>query len=76
MLNIFFKILPSQATKQEKSANNMSTYYRYLTVNVNLYIGIKQPNMTDKDRFYKVYSPEKFKLENLEKNSNQEMAFI
>ena len=54
----------------------MSTYYRYLTVNVNSYIGIKQPNMTDKDRFYKVYSPEKFKLENLEKNSNQEMAFI
>ena len=39
----------------------MSTYYRYLTVNVNSYIGIKQPNMTDKDRFYKVYSPEKFK---------------
>ena len=23
---------------------------------------IKQPNMTDKERFYKVYSPEKFKL--------------
>ena len=68
--------MQSQATKQEKSANNMSAYYRYLTVNVNSYIGIKQPNMTDKDRFYKVYSPEKFKLENLEKNSNQEMAFI
>ena len=40
----------------------MSTYYRYLTANFNSYIGIKQPNMTDKDRFYKVYSPEKFKL--------------
>ena len=40
----------------------MSTYYRYLTVNFNSYIGIKQPNMTGKDRFYKVYSPEKFKL--------------
>ena len=40
----------------------MSTYYRYLTVNFNSYIGIRQPNITDKDRFYKVYSPEKFKL--------------
>ena len=54
--------MQSQATKQEKSANNMSTYYRYLTANFNSYIGIKQPNLTDKDRFYKVYSPEKFKL--------------
>ena len=41
----------------------MSTCYRCLTVNFNsILIGIKQPNMTDKDRFYKVYSPEKFKL--------------
>ena len=41
----------------------MSTYYRYLTVNFNsILIGIKQPNMTDIDRFYKVYTPEKFKL--------------
>ena len=34
----------------------MSVYYRHLTVNFNSYIGIKQPNMTDKDKFYKVYS--------------------
>ena len=40
----------------------MSVYYRHLTVNFNSYVGIKQPNMTDKDKFYKVYSPEKFKL--------------
>ena len=40
----------------------MSVYYRHLTVNFNSYIGIKQPNMTDKDTFYKVYSPEKSKL--------------
>ena len=40
----------------------MSVYYRQLTVNFNSYIGIKQPNMSDKDKFYKVYSPEKFKL--------------
>ena len=51
-----------QVTKQEKIANNMLVYYRHLTVNFNSYIGIKQPNMTDKDKFYKVYSPEKFKL--------------
>ena len=54
--------MQSQVTKQEKIANNMSVYYRHLTVNFNSYIGIKQPNMTDKDKFYKVYSPEKFKL--------------
>ena len=51
-----------QATKQEKSANNMSVYFGHLNVNFNSYTGIKQPNMTDKDRFYKVYSPEKFRV--------------
>ena len=40
----------------------MSVYYRHLSVNFNSYIGIKQPNMTSKEKFYKVYSPEKFKL--------------
>ena len=40
----------------------MTTYFRYLTVNFSLHTGIKQPAMTDGDRFYKVYSPEKFKL--------------
>ena len=46
---------------QEKN-RNMATYFRNLTVNFNLYVGIKQPDMTTEDRFYKVYSPEKFKL--------------
>ena len=54
--------MQSQNTKQEKSANNMTTYFQNLTVNFNSYVGIKQPDMTNKDRFYKVYSPEKFKL--------------
>ena len=40
----------------------MTTYFRYLTVNFSLHTGIKQPAMTDGDRFYKVYSTEKFKL--------------
>ena len=40
----------------------MTTYFRYPTVNFSLHTGIKQPAMTDGDRFYKVYSPEKFKL--------------
>ena len=40
----------------------MSVYYRDLAVNFNLYVGIKQPNMTEKDKFCKVYSPEKFRL--------------
>ena len=40
----------------------MSVYYRHLTFTFNSYVGIKQPNMTDKEKFYKVCSPEKFKL--------------
>ena len=40
----------------------MSVYQRHLTVNFNSYVGIKQPNMTYKGKFCKVYSPEKFKL--------------
>ena len=40
----------------------MTTYFRNLTVNFSSYVGIKQPDMTTKDSFYKVYSPEKFKL--------------
>ena len=41
---------------------NRTTYFRNLTVNFNSHVGIKQPEMTSKDRFYKVYSPLKFKL--------------
>ena len=40
----------------------MVTYFRHLTVNFNLHPGVKQPDMTSKDRFYKVHSPLKFKL--------------
>ena len=40
----------------------MATYLRHLTVNFNLHTAVKQPDMTSKDRFYKVYSPLKFKL--------------
>ena len=53
--------MQSQNTKQE-NINNMTTYFENLTVNFNSYVGIKQPDKTDKGRFYKVYSPEKFKL--------------
>ena len=41
---------------------NRSTYFRHLTVNFNLHTGAKQPDMTSKDRFCKVFSPLKFKL--------------
>ena len=37
----------------------MTPYFRNLTVNFNSYVGIKQRDMTTKDRFYKIYSPEK-----------------
>ena len=40
----------------------MTTYFRNLTVNFNSYVRIKEPEMTTKNRFYKIYSPEKFKL--------------
>ena len=56
---------------KKKIANNMSVYYRHLTVSFNSYVGImttkhdrqrKQTTKHDKDKFYKVYSLEKFKL--------------
>ena len=53
--------MQSQNTKQENT-NNMTTYFENLTINFNSYVGIKQPDKTDKGRFYKVYSPKKFKL--------------
>ena len=40
----------------------MTTYFRQLAVNFNLYTGVKQPDMTSKDRFYKRFSPQKFTL--------------
>ena len=53
--------MQSQNTNQE-STKYMTAYFQNLTVNFNSYVGIKQPDKTDKGRFYKVYSPEKFKL--------------
>ena len=40
----------------------METYFENLAINFNSYVGTKNPDMTDKTKFYKVYSPEKFKL--------------
>ena len=36
----------------------MANYYRYLNVEIAYHTEIKQPNMTNKEKFYKVYSPE------------------
>ena len=38
------------------------TCFRNLTVTFNSYMGIKKLDMTNSDKFYKVYSPKKFKL--------------
>ena len=38
------------------------TYFRNLTVTFNSYTGIKKPDMTNSDKFFKVYLPRKFKL--------------
>ena len=40
----------------------MASYYRYFNVEFVSHTDIKQPNMTDTDKFCKVYSPDKFKL--------------
>ena len=40
----------------------MASYYRYFNVEFVSHTDIKQPNMTDTDKFWKVYSPDKFKL--------------
>ena len=39
-----------------------TTYFRHLTVKFNLHIRVKQPDVTSKDTFYKIFSPLKFKL--------------
>ena len=36
--------------------------FRELIVTTNLHVGIQKPDYTKQDRFYNVYSPEKFKL--------------
>ena len=40
----------------------MASFYRYLNVEFVSHTDIEQPNMTDADKFYEVYSPKKFKL--------------
>ena len=45
-----------------KKTQNMINYFENLAINFNSYVGIKNPDMTDKTKFYKVYSPKKFKL--------------
>ena len=34
-------------------------FFRHLTVTFNSYVGIKQPNLSESEHFYKVYSPKK-----------------
>ena len=53
--------MQNQNTKQENK-QKMATYFKNLTVSFNSYIGTKKPDMPYKTRFYKVYSPTKFKL--------------
>ena len=46
-------------TKEDKL---METHFKNLTINFNSQSGIKKLNITNKSHFYKIYSPEKFKL--------------
>ena len=49
------------AKKQEINTKLEPTkeYFRQLTVTFNSYVGIKQPNLSDSNHFYQVYSPKK-----------------
>ena len=56
-----------KATKlqmQSQSKKKLQTICQFTrdTVNFNSYVGIKQSNVTNKDKIYKVYSPEKLRL--------------
>ena len=53
--------MQNHKTKQENT-QNMTTYFENLTINFDSYIGTKKPDMIEKTKFYKVYSPQKFKL--------------
>ena len=50
--------MQNRNTRQEK----MTTYFENVTVTFNSYVGIKNRDMTKPDKFYKIYSPKKFKL--------------
>ena len=41
----------------------MATYYRYLNVEFESHAGTKQPDLTSKVKFYKIYSPEALKFD-------------
>ena len=51
--------MQNRKTKEDKL---METNFKNLTINFNSYSGIKKPDITSKSHFYKIYSPEKFKL--------------
>ena len=51
--------MQNRKTKEDKL---MKTHFKNLTINFNSYSGIKKPDITNKSHFYKIYSPEKFKL--------------
>ena len=51
--------MQNRKTKEDKL---METNFKNLTINFNSYSGIKKPDFTNKSHFYKIYSPEEFKL--------------
>ena len=51
--------MQNRKTKEDKL---MEIHFKNLTINFNSYSGIKKPDITNKSRFYKICSPEKFKL--------------
>ena len=58
------KVKATKLQMQSQSKKKLQTIRQFTTdtVSFNSFVGIKQSNMTNKDKFYKVYSPEKFKL--------------
>ena len=54
--------MQSEITKLEKSANNMTVYFRNLTVNINSLVGTKKPIWQKMINFMKFIHQKKFKL--------------
>ena len=56
----------SRQTKKMAEKQEINTpgeeYFRNLSVTFDAYVGIKQPDLTNSENFYTIYSPKKFTL--------------
>ena len=69
MFTFFYSVLilvTSRQTKKMGEKQEINTpaeeYFRNLTVTFGAYVGIKQPNLSNSENFYTIYSPKNFTL--------------